>query len=60
MGPLSFFELASSQEGGKLVGENLVGGTDPRGTTGGIEKNLSKNEKASLRPIWTMEYLCVQ
>ena len=39
MGALLEFESASSQEGGKLVGENLAGGTDPGGTVGGFGKN---------------------
>ena len=44
MGALIIFELAGSQEGGKLVGENLAGGTNLGGTVGGTEKNLSKND----------------
>ena len=39
MGALSDFESAGSQEGGKLVGENLAGGTDPEGIVGGFGKN---------------------
>lgn len=38
-GALTVFELAGLQEGGKLVGENLAGGTDPGGTVGGPGKN---------------------
>ena len=39
MGALSDFESTSSQEGGKLVGENLAGGTDPGGTVKGSGKH---------------------
>ena len=45
MGALSIFELASSQLGGKLVGENLAGGIDPRGTLGCTKKNLPKDDE---------------
>lgn len=42
---LTVFELAGSHSGGKLVGENLAGGTDPGGIVGG--------------PVETAEMTCV-
>ena len=39
MGALSDFESAGSQVGGKLVGDNLAGGIDPRGTVEGSGKH---------------------